>query len=83
MDGGRWPVGGLAVPFESASESLTATEHRSSVSESLLLHSAWPGPPSLPSQLPALGREVNGHSYGMFCSLQLAISIYGSNHEQR
>ena len=35
------------------------------------------------SQLPALGREVNGHSHRMFCSLHLAVSIYGSNHEQR
>ena len=30
-----------------------------------------------------LGREVNGHSHRMFCSLHLAMSIYGSNHEQR
>ena len=29
------------------------------------------------SQLPALGREVNGHSHRMFCSLLLAMSIYG------
>ena len=36
-----------------------------------------------PSQLPALGREVKGHSHRMFCSLHLAVSIYGSNHEQR
>ena len=35
------------------------------------------------SQLPALGREVNGHSHRMFCSVHLAMSIYGSNHEQR
>ena len=35
------------------------------------------------SQLPAPGREVNGHSHRMFCSLHLAMSIYGSNHEQR
>ena len=32
------------------------------------------------SQLPAPGREVNGHSHRMFCSLHLAMSIYGSNH---
>ena len=28
-----------------------------------------------PSQLPALSREVNGHSHKMFCSLHLAMSI--------
>ena len=32
------------------------------------------------SQLPALGREVNGHSLRMSCSLYLAVYIYGSNH---
>ena len=37
----------------------------------------------VPSQLPALGRELNGHSHRMFCSLHLAMSTYGSNHEQR
>ena len=35
------------------------------------------------SQLPALGREIHGHSHIMFYSLHLAVSIYGSNHEQR
>ena len=35
------------------------------------------------SQLPALGREINGHSHRMFCSLHLAAYICGSNHEQR
>ena len=33
----------------------------------------------LPSQLPALGREVNGHSHRMFCSLHTAMSIYSTN----
>ena len=37
----------------------------------------------VPSQFPAPGREVNRHSHRMFCSLHLAMSINGSNHEQR
>ena len=35
------------------------------------------------SQLPALGREVNRYLHRMFCSLHLAVCIYGLNHEQR
>ena len=37
------------------------------------------------SQLTALGwdSEVNLYSHRMFCSLHLAVHIYGSNHEQR
>ena len=49
-----------------------------------------PGPPTLSlslvggsSKLPALGREVIGHSHRTFCSLHLAVYIYGSNHGQR
>ena len=36
------------------------------------------------SQLPTPGREVNGHSHKMFCSVHpAAVYIYGSNHEQK
>ena len=38
---------------------------------------------NIPSQLLALGQEVNGHSHRMFCSLHLVVYIYGSDHEQR
>ena len=36
-----------------------------------------------PSQLPALGLEVNGQSNRIFCSLHLAVSVYGSNQNCR